>query len=58
MQRSARRVGEQDCELIRDLYPSLCRFAAIVGPPDIEPEDMVQESFYRALRRGPLSARR
>jgi RNA polymerase sigma factor (sigma-70 family) len=56
MQRSARRVGEQDCELIRDLYPSLCRFAAIVGPPDIEPEDLVQESFYRALRRGPLAA--
>lgn len=40
--------------MIRDLYPSLCRFAAIVASPEFEPEDLVQESFYRALRRGSL----
>jgi DNA-directed RNA polymerase specialized sigma24 family protein len=55
VQRSARRIGEEDRELIRDLYPSLCRFAAIVGSPETEPEDLVQESLYRALRRGTLT---
>lgn len=51
-------VGAQiratDRDLIRDLYPSLRRFAAIVAPPEIEPDDLVQESLYRALRVGPL----
>ena len=54
MRRSLQRVGEGDRDVIRDLYPSLCRFAAIVAPPEIEPEDLVQESLYRALRRGSL----
>jgi len=52
---SPQRIGEGDREISCDLYPSLCRFAAIVGPPDIEPEDLVQESLYRTLRRGPLA---
>jgi RNA polymerase sigma-70 factor (ECF subfamily) len=44
-----------ECELIRELYPSLRRFAAVVRPPEIEPDDLVQEAFYQALRRGPLT---
>lgn len=55
MNRTRQRVGGGDREVIRDLYPSLCRFAAIVAPPEIEPEDLVQESLYRALRRGGLA---
>ena len=55
MRQTARRIGEADRELIRDLYPSLCRFAAIVAPPETEPEDLVQEALYRTLRRGPLA---
>ena len=54
MRRASQRVDEGDREVIRDLYPSLCRFAAIVAPPETEPEDLVQESLYRALRRGRL----
>jgi RNA polymerase sigma factor (sigma-70 family) len=49
------RIGEGDRDMIRDLYLSLCRFAAIVGPPETEPEDLVQESLYRVLRRGTLA---
>jgi DNA-directed RNA polymerase specialized sigma24 family protein len=55
VRRTPQRIGERDRDLIRDLYPSLCRFAAIVAPPEIEPEDLVQESLYRALRRGRLA---
>jgi RNA polymerase sigma factor (sigma-70 family) len=48
-------VSEADRDLIRDLYPSLCRFAAVVASSDVEPEDLVQEALYRALRRGAIS---
>ena len=33
-------------------YEGLRRFAAAVGPPDVEPDDLVQEAFARVLRRG------
>lgn len=47
-------VRESERDLIRDLYPTLRRFASVVAPAGVEPEDLVQESFYRALRRGRL----
>lgn len=56
MRDTTNRVSDDDREVIRDLYPSLCRFAAVVAPTDLEPDDLVQESLYRALRRGSLSA--
>lgn len=37
-------------ELINDLYRPLRRFAAVVGDPDMEPDDLVQEAFVRTLR--------
>jgi RNA polymerase sigma-70 factor (ECF subfamily) len=52
---SHRRLAEQDEALIRDLYPSLRRFAGVVRPPEVEPDDLLQEAFYRVLRRGRLS---
>jgi RNA polymerase sigma-70 factor (ECF subfamily) len=42
--------------LIGLLYGPLRRFAAAVGPTDVEPEDLVQEALFRALRRRPLRA--
>lgn len=36
--------------LIRRLYPSLRRFAAVTGPPEVEPNDLVQEALLRTLR--------
>jgi RNA polymerase sigma factor (sigma-70 family) len=40
------------------LYPGLRRFAAVVGPIEVEPEDLVQEALVRALAVGPLSGLR
>ena len=44
-----------ECGLIRELYPSLRRFAAVVRPPEVEPDDLLQEALYQVLRRGPLT---
>ena len=33
-------------------YPVVRRFAAVVGPPDVEPDDLVQDAFVAALTRG------
>lgn len=44
-----------DDELFRELYPPLRRFAAVVAPPEVAPDDLVQEAVARALRQGPLS---
>ena len=41
--------------LIRQLYPPLQRFAAVVAPADVDPEDLVQDAFLRVIRRGSLS---
>jgi RNA polymerase sigma factor (sigma-70 family) len=35
--------------LLRELYPPVRRFAAVVGRPDLDPDDLVQEAFTRAL---------
>ena len=45
---------DADEALIRELYPSLHRFAAAVCPPEVEPDDLLQEALYRVLRRGGL----
>lgn len=45
-----------DDELFARLYPALRRFAGVVGPPESDPDDIVQEAVGRALRRGPLTA--
>lgn len=47
-------VEESDDALFSELYPRLRRFAAMVGSPDEDPDDLVQEAVARALRRGPL----
>ena len=48
-------LADQEQQLIHDLYPSLRRFAAVVGPMEVEPDDLVQEAFFRAMRRGTLT---
>jgi RNA polymerase sigma factor (sigma-70 family) len=42
----------EDREALERAYAGLRRFAAVVGPADVEPDDLVQEAFARALRRG------
>ena len=47
----------QDLELrhrVAELYVPLRRFAAVVGPVDSEPDDLVQEAFVHAMRLRPL----
>ena len=37
-----------DRQIFGDLYPSLRRFAAVVGDDDMEPDDLVQEVLASA----------
>ena len=48
-------AGDAESRIFADLYPSLRRFAAVVGSVDIDPDDLVQDALVRALRRGPLA---
>jgi RNA polymerase sigma-70 factor (ECF subfamily) len=45
---------DEDGRIFRDLYPRLRRFAAVVGPAEEDPEDLVQEALVRTLRRRHL----
>jgi RNA polymerase sigma-70 factor (ECF subfamily) len=50
-------MGEDtDADLFARLYPSLRRFAAVAGPTDVDPDDLVQEAVARAIRIRPLTA--
>lgn len=48
------RIESDEQALIRELYPSLRRFAAVVGPAEIDPDDLVQDAFLRVLERSLL----
>lgn len=41
-----------DDETIRALYPALHRFAAVVAPWDMDPDDVLHDALVRALRTG------
>lgn len=42
-------MNEREMRLIRQLYPALRRIAAVAGPVDVEPDDLVQEALVRTL---------
>ncbi len=46
---------DAEAELFKKLYPPLRRFAAVVTPVEVEPDDLLQEAVTRALRRGSLT---
>jgi RNA polymerase sigma factor (sigma-70 family) len=48
-------VPEEDDAIFASLYPSLRRWAAVVGPVEDDPDDLVQEALVRVLGRGSLS---
>ena len=48
-------IENKDQRLIHELYAPLRRFAAVVGPAEIDPDDLVQETLLKALERGSLS---
>ncbi|HRW40337.1 MAG TPA: RNA polymerase sigma factor [Microthrixaceae bacterium] len=39
-----------DAGIFEELHPALRRFAAVVGGPTVEPDDLVQEALARTLR--------
>ncbi|MDP1793690.1 MAG: RNA polymerase sigma factor [Acidimicrobiales bacterium] len=43
-----------DSALFASLYPALRRFAAVTGPVEAEPDDLVQEAVARTLRQHRL----
>lgn len=49
-----RELDPADEQIIRRCYDQLRRFAAVVGAPDVEPDDLVQEALVRTLRLTPL----
>lgn len=48
-------VVHPDEALLLRLYPSLRRFAAVVAPSEVAPEDLVQDALVLMLRRRPIS---
>ncbi len=41
---------DEESRVFADLYPSLRRFAAVVGPIESDPDDLLQEAVVRTLR--------
>ena len=48
-------LDQGERELIHQLYPALRRIAAVTGPFDVEPDDLVQEALVRTLGKRPLT---
>lgn len=46
---------EEESRLFAELYTSLRRFAAVVGPIEVDPDDLLQEAVARVLRRHRLT---
>lgn len=49
------RTERGEWRIIDELYPSLRRFAAVVAPHDLDPDDLLQEALVLVLRRHRLS---
>ena len=47
--------GIDDATVFAELYPGLRRFAAAVGPAEVDPDDLVQEAVARTLRQRRLT---
>jgi DNA-directed RNA polymerase specialized sigma24 family protein len=45
-------MGEDDIEQLKALYAPLRRFAGIIAPAGVAPDDLVQEVFTRVVERG------
>lgn len=48
-------IGDDET-LFAALYPDLRRFAAVVTPVEVDPDDLVQDALERTLQRLPLAA--
>lgn len=41
------KIDDADRLIVKDLYSSMCRFAASVTPPEVDPEDLLQEALVQ-----------
>ena len=48
-------MGDDDNEQLKALYAPLRRFAGIIAPAGVAPDDLVQEVFTRVVERGGLA---
>ena len=48
-------MDEAERQLVTELYPTLRRIAAVAGPVEIEPDDLVQEALVRTLGKRRLT---
>ena len=48
-------IEKSERVLIAELYPSMRRFAAVVGPVEVDPDDLVQEAFVKNLEQGSFA---
>ncbi len=49
------RTDPEGWRIVDELYPSLCRFAAVVAPWDVEAEDLLHDALVDVLRKRRLS---
>ena len=52
-----RRTSHDDSDAVafRQLHPTLRRFAVVVAPSDLDPDDLLHDALVNVLRGGPLS---
>lgn len=55
MIRTSPQVLDEESRLFAELYDRLRRFASVVGPREVDPDDLVQEAVTRVLRRRRLT---
>ena len=55
MTTAVRRTDPDEWRIVDELYASLRKFAAVVAPADLEPDDLLQEALVNVLRRHALS---
>ncbi len=49
------RTESEEWRIVDEIYPVLRRFAAMVAPYDLEPDDLLQEALVAVLRKRRLS---
>lgn len=47
---------EAESAIFSQLYPRLRRFAAVAGPVEVDPDDIVQDALERTLRQSSLAS--
>jgi RNA polymerase sigma-70 factor (ECF subfamily) len=52
----ARRTTPDEWRIVDELYKPLRRFAAVCAPPDLDPDDLLQEALVKVLTKRTLSS--